>query len=189
LQVAVDDAVVVGGFEGFGDLHGDLGGLLQTERILPEPLGERLALDVLHGDELASLGLSALVHLADERVVQPRGGLGLEDEAIALAGIEVHSPGRELQGHVALQALVAGEEHLGHAPAPEDLDDPIGAECLGAGHGPQARGTRGTMSPSPNRPAARCETGLRRGLETGSAQHPMWLETIANSTLWSAERG
>jgi hypothetical protein len=48
LQIAVDDAVIVGGFERVGDLAGDGEHLVQRERPAGNARGELFAVDQLH---------------------------------------------------------------------------------------------------------------------------------------------
>ena len=40
----MDDTLLVGGFEGFGDLDSELEGFLDRERTLLQPVGQRVAL-------------------------------------------------------------------------------------------------------------------------------------------------
>ncbi len=76
LQVAVDDALLVRGFEGFGDLFGDGERLIDRNRTLRDAVGERRPLDQFHDEGMDTAGLLEAVDGGDVGVVQGREGLG-----------------------------------------------------------------------------------------------------------------
>jgi hypothetical protein len=70
LNVAVDDAVGVGGVERVGDLDGEVEQRLEFELRARDEVLERLALEKFHGDEGLAVLLADIVNGADVRVVQ-----------------------------------------------------------------------------------------------------------------------
>ena len=133
LDVAVDDALVMGLAQAGGHLAGDLQGLLRLQRSAPELVLERLAVHELHGDIGPVLVLADLVDGADVRVVQGRGGLGLDEETLFEVG-RVHEVRRqELQGHRPLELEVLGLVDDPHAAVAELLDDLVLAGDDGPG--------------------------------------------------------
>ena len=72
LDVAVEDAGVVGAGEGLGDGQGPACGLLGRGRVVGQPLGQRSALDELHLDEAAAILLPGGMDLDDGPVLKAR---------------------------------------------------------------------------------------------------------------------
>ena len=120
LHVAVDDAVAVGEAERGGDVGADVGHAVGVERALgAQDVGERAPVDVLHDDEVGAVGLAPVVDADDVGVVEVGGRGGLPPEPLdeRLVGGELRE--QDLHGDRAVEQLVPGEEHLGHAAAPE----------------------------------------------------------------------
>ena len=89
LQVAVDDAALVGVLEGLRHLPGDGQRLLQREPALRDALGQGDALDELHDEGADALRLLEPVDDGDVRVLEAgqEAGLPLEPrEAVGIAG-------------------------------------------------------------------------------------------------------
>jgi hypothetical protein len=83
LDVAVDHAVLVGVFEGAGRFAGDLHGVVQRQLALAaEPVAQRLALDVGHGEPELSGSLARVEHGQDVGVLQPGGKVDLAEEPL-----------------------------------------------------------------------------------------------------------
>src|SRR5665811_44484 len=84
LDVAMDHVPPVRETERLEDLAGDGGDVIYTQR--PELLDDLLegaTVEVLHGDVVGALGLTAIVDLHDVRMVQPGGAAGLTAEAVS----------------------------------------------------------------------------------------------------------
>ena len=111
--------------EARGDLVDEVHGLLRLERPLPDLVLQRLPLDVLHGDVGPVLALADLVDDADVRVVQRRGRLGLDEEALLELGLVHEVRGEELQGHGSLELEVLGLVDDTHTAVADLLDDPV----------------------------------------------------------------
>ena len=115
LDVAVDQAMVVGVVERAGDFRGDADGIVHRQLDLAlEPGAERSALDVGHYVEHRALDPARVEQGKDVGMVQVGGGLDLLEEALGSdqrRELRVH----HLDGHLAIVAGVVGEEHRGHA--------------------------------------------------------------------------
>ena len=70
LQVAVDDALRLGGGRGIGHRVGDGKGLLQGQRSLGQSRRQRLSGDELHGEERLAVDLLERVEGGDVRVIE-----------------------------------------------------------------------------------------------------------------------
>src|SRR5262245_47782938 len=71
-----------------------------------------------------------LMDRRDIRMVEPGEGERLLAEALANRLVGEHSRGKNLEGDVALQALVTGEIDLSHSPRADTLEDPIMGQGL-----------------------------------------------------------
>jgi hypothetical protein len=113
-------AVAVGEAERGGDVGGDLRGAVGVEpALVRDQLGQALALDVLHDDEVRAVGLAPVVDADDVGVVQRRGRLGLAPEPLDEAGVGGQRREQHLDRHGPVEHLVTGQVDLGHAAAPE----------------------------------------------------------------------
>ena len=81
LDVTVNDAGLVRGADGLGDLLRDRDRLLDGQAPPADPLVERVAADQLHRHVVAVLPVADLVYRDDVLVLEPRGGPGLALEA------------------------------------------------------------------------------------------------------------
>ena len=120
LDVAVHDAVAVREVEARGDLGRDPGRVHRREAALcPEDVAERLALDVLHDDEVRAVLLAVVVDADDVGVVEPRRVLRLAAEPLDEAGVARELGEEDLDRDLAVELPVARQEDVGHA-APRD---------------------------------------------------------------------
>jgi hypothetical protein len=76
-EIAMHDAAGMNGGERRQHVDGNRQRLIDTERAAPEGLIERLAFEQLHRDEEPAAVFADLVHLADVRMVDACGRLGL----------------------------------------------------------------------------------------------------------------
>ncbi len=103
-----------------GGVGGDLGCPVGVERAFGlDDLGEASTLDVLHDDEVGVVVLTPVVDRDDARVVQVGSCLGLSAEALDERGLGGELRKEHLDGHGAVEQLVARQEDVGHAPAGE----------------------------------------------------------------------
>jgi hypothetical protein len=119
LDVTVHDTVLVGILQGSRGIGGYSEGIVHRElRFTPEPVAQRLALDVRHGEPQLANGFARVEHGQDVGVLEPCGGLDLASEAVraerlSQLGVE------DLESDRPLVSEVVGQEHRGHAAAPE----------------------------------------------------------------------
>ena len=114
LDVAVDDAGLVRGGQGRGDLCADFDDVGDRHRAAANALAERLAIDHLHGDEAKVVMRADLVDVSDVRVMERRGRLRLLDEAVRELARVRATVVEDLDGHVALELVVARPVDLPH---------------------------------------------------------------------------
>ena len=151
LQIAMDDAGVVGGSQRVRELHGDAERLANRQRpsrrrgpttrpgyptlaadarsahATPgcETVGESLAVQILH-DEVRDAGvLPDVVDRADVRVRQRRDGSGLAIESLVLLRVAGVIGPDDFDRHHAIEAGIAGLVDLAHAPGAEGRLDEI----------------------------------------------------------------
>ena len=132
LQVAVHDPASVRAVEGGGDLGAQLEHVLQRQPTLLEPPGERLPFDQFEHEvvQLAAVHFRAshVVERADVGMVQGGDALRLALEPRPELGIRGQLRREQLQGHVALQAGVAGAIDLAHPAGAQRHRDLVGAQ-------------------------------------------------------------
>ena len=95
--------------------------------LLLDDLLERAALQVLHGDVGAAVGLAAVVDRDDVRVVEARRGLRLAPEALDELAVLGVALGHDLERDLAAEARVLGEVHRRHAADAEAPEHAVAA--------------------------------------------------------------
>ena len=123
LDVAVDDARLVGLLQPAPDLGGDLERAEEVELAALDEGLHRLARDELHRDVEALGPLAHVVHLGDRRVVHRRRRVRLLQEPPLALLVARELGGQDLEGHQAAQVRVAGLVDDAHAALPEQLLD------------------------------------------------------------------
>ncbi len=119
LQIPVDDAGVVGGGEGIGDLPRQSQRFRDWNRAMADPRREIFAVDQLHGDERPGAFASGVVDVGDVRVIQGGERPGFTGEAHDAVGVGGEGVGQDLQRDVTIELGVAGPVDLAH-PAGSD---------------------------------------------------------------------
>ena len=118
LEVAVDQAGIVGGGQASTRLQVDLEALPPRGLLLATPLVEVLPPDQLHGDEQLAVDLPDLVDLHHVGMRQLRQRLSLaQHPVVPAARILVHQLDRDL----AIERLVVGAEDRAHPSAAQGL--------------------------------------------------------------------
>ena len=131
-DVAVDDVARVRGAERREHGEGDGHGLVRRERaVAAQPLLERLAAHVLHGDVGGAVRGAAVVHADDAGMVEAGRGPGLDAEALEELVVGGQPRLEHLDGDQAAEALVLGQIDVRHPSAPERRDDPVPAREQG----------------------------------------------------------
>jgi hypothetical protein len=141
LQVAVQHPAVVGVLNRVGHRRHQPGRLphRHRERLVLQPFTQRLSGTERGGDEAHRADLAGLVDRDQVGVVELGGGQGLADQPPPGVRAHQHLGPRDLQGNLALQLRVVGQEHdptpaLAQLPAQLEPPDPVDA------HGRHQRG-------------------------------------------------
>ena len=130
----------MGVIDGPGDFGEQLGGLARRQRAVGEPLGQRRALDVLHGEIRLAVVLADLVDGDDVGMHEPGGGLGFgpETRPVRFAGQVAAEDHLERDGPI--EAELPGSPDDAHAAAAEFGDDLEVAKRRRRAHGLVATG-------------------------------------------------
>ena len=128
LEVAVDDALLVGLFERLGDLPRDRDGLVDGNRPALQALREVFPLDELHGEDALAGDLLQAEEGGDVRMREGGEDLRLALEAGESVGVGGERLGQQLQRDVAPEPGVGRAPDLAHAPRAEGRDDRVGSE-------------------------------------------------------------
>ena len=187
LQIAMDDARPVGSVESRRDLDRNGERLADRDRALRQPIGERLAFEVLH-DEVGCPGLFAdVVQRTDMRMVElgNRAGFAIE----ALTRLRVGRKGRweDLDGDGAIEPRIAGFVHLSHSTRADQRQDLVRAES-GSGlqrHRVESRDYSGAISPRAARCANQSDRSLARRVIGGRRSIPREFAGVAPSSACS----
>ena len=116
----MNDAALVRGFQGIGNLPGDLHRLVHRQSAFgAQVIFERWALDQLHDECRGATGVLESMHLRDVGMVQAREHLRFTCEPRQAFRIMSHACGQHLESHVALEAGVASAINLPHSPLAE----------------------------------------------------------------------
>ena len=116
LDVAVHNALAVGGVERIGDLHAEVEDLLHLHRLAVDALVQRIATQELHYQKRTAFVLGDLEDGADVGVVQGAGGAGLALEALERVAVVGERVRQEFQGDVAAQQSIFRLINHAHAP-------------------------------------------------------------------------
>ncbi len=127
-DVTMHDAGGVGRLQRLRRLYADVRHFVGRQRVRSDPLGQTLAVDILHDDEDALVFFADLVDGADVGMVECRGGLGLIDQPLP-GLIAVRAPlGQHLDGNFAVERGVFREKDLTHPARAELPDDSVVAD-------------------------------------------------------------
>ena len=128
-QVAVKHPEVVRGSETGTELTRRLDGLVRGQAAdAAEQRREILAVDVLHRQEMLSVGLAQVINPADVRVRDLTRDANLVVEPGQRRRLGRHRTGQELERHRLRQLQVVGAVDLAHSAATEETDDPVAAD-------------------------------------------------------------
>jgi hypothetical protein len=130
LQIAMDDAFVVRGLEGLGDLSSDEQGLVHRQRSELQARGEIVAVDELQHEKRLAFRLLEAVDGADVGVVERRQQLRLAAEPRQAFRVLRDRRRQHLDGNLAIQAGVAGAIHRAHAAFADCGDELVRAETI-----------------------------------------------------------
>src|SRR5262249_60640441 len=92
----------------------------------PGPVGTRAAAQEGHRVEVGTVAPAVLVNPADVLMDELRGGADLGAESLLGAGpVAAGRDGQRLQGQLAVEQGVPGEEDRPHAPGPDPSPEPV----------------------------------------------------------------
>jgi hypothetical protein len=148
LQVAVDDAALVRGGDGFGNRNGQPEELLKGQPARTSQAGQGLPLDELHRQEVHAAGFLDRVDRDDVGVVEGGDGARLSLEPLESIGIAGQLGRQDLERHAAVEPGIVGLVDLAHAARAEGPDDPVVVQRRSE-HGRLASGLRGTTDERP----------------------------------------
>ncbi len=130
LQVAVDDAPRVRGFQRVRDLDRDVEEGRELEWAGDQAVMKRFAVEQLHGDEGFALVLVDVIDGADVGVLERGGRPGLALQPLEGLRIRRGLLRKKLQGHAAAELQVLGFVNDSHPAASELREDPVMREGL-----------------------------------------------------------
>ncbi len=125
----MQDALAVRAVERIRDLAGALERLGKRQRPAGEPVGQRLAVEPLHDEEVDAVLVADVVQGADVRVVQRRDGARLTLEARAPLRRGRRLLAQDLDGDGTIEPRVPGVVHLSHAAGAQRPDDLVRSEA------------------------------------------------------------
>ncbi len=128
LEIAMRDAAAVRVIEGVSDLTSVPQHVSDGERSTGDPVGECLALEVLHDEKLDAIVVAEVEEPADVRMAELRDRTGLALESCRSRG--ACPGGKDLDGDGAIEARILRAIHLSHSAGPRHLHDGIGPETL-----------------------------------------------------------
>ena len=130
-DVAVDDALLVGGLQSGGGLQHDASrpGLLDCF-FRTQDLMQAAARDVLHDEEVATFILAHRVDLDDVGVVEASGALRLAQESLDIVGVLFQVLTEDLDGDESVEGLLVSPVNDSHAAAAELGDDAVVADTI-----------------------------------------------------------
>jgi hypothetical protein len=136
LQIAMNNPLLVGSFEGFGNLFGDRESLVYRNRSLYDAVGERWPLHQLHHERLDAVGLLQAVDVGDVRMIERGEDLRLTPESRESIRVRRERIRQHLQSIVPLERRVVGPPDLAHAAFTNEGGDFIRTDaCAGCqGH-------------------------------------------------------
>ncbi len=123
----MDDALLVGRLQRFGDLPRDGDRLLDRQRTLLQSLRQGRPLDELHDQRLRAIRFLEAEDRGDVRVVKLRQELGLALEPAQEVVVVGERLRQHLDGHLALEPRVGGAPHLAHPALAQLGGDFVGA--------------------------------------------------------------
>jgi hypothetical protein len=130
LDVTVHDAALVRIREAVGDLAHDLHRLERAHALVRQARSQVGAVDELHGKVRHAVVIAAVERRDHVRVIQLAGGLGLEEEALAVLVRALRIVGDDdgLQRHGAVEVRVLGLVDDAHGAAAELAEDLVAAD-------------------------------------------------------------
>ena len=125
LDVAVDDALGMGGFQAIGNLDGQREHVFGVHRLSPDEVLEGDAVQKFHGDEGLVTVFADFVDGANVGMIESRGGTRLAAKAFERLRVLREEIGEEFEGYEAAEFGVLGFVDYAHAAAANFFDDAV----------------------------------------------------------------
>lgn len=125
LDIAVDDAARMRRFQRIRDLNSIIQDHIERQRLVVDPVLQRLAIEEFHGDERLAAVRSDVVNRADVRVIERGCGLRLALESFERRGIVRRFVRQKLQRDRTAKPRVFGLEYDAHPATAEFFEDAI----------------------------------------------------------------
>ena len=124
------DAFGVGSIERVGDLNAKIEHEVGGQRLSVDPVLERLAFEIFHGQKGLALLFADIVDGADVGVVQRGGGSGLAAKPVQHGKLAADVIGQKFECDEAPEASVFGLVHNAHPATAKLFDDSIMGDGL-----------------------------------------------------------
>lgn len=115
----MQDAGAVRDLQSFCDFHSNFQQLSERQCAPAQALGERLAVEELHDEEVGTVLRAYVVEMADVRMIQRGNGAGFALKTLLEFGIVGEVSGENLDGDNAIEARVFRAVDLSHAAGAE----------------------------------------------------------------------
>ena len=125
LNVAMDDVLGMRSIQGIGNLGTDIQNSLEVHWPACNQMLERVAFEILHGDEQPPLMLGDLIDGANVGVIQSRGGAGFATKTLEGLRILGNVIGQKFEGDEAAEFCVFGLVNNAHATTAELLNNAV----------------------------------------------------------------
>src|SRR2546421_2836249 len=119
--------------EGVCNLNCILEHLLRRQWPLPQPVGQRLTLYILHNQVIDALLVTDVVECADMWMIERGNGTGLALEAFTPVGIARKMLGKNLDRYRTIEPRIFRAIHLAHTARPDRGDDLVRTEARASG--------------------------------------------------------
>ena len=143
LDIAVQDAGVVGRGEGFAEFDSEIKRLSEGQRVVGVGANglsfEQLLNDVVNGRRRRTVFGSDVEHRGDVRVIQRSRGPGFPVKQGQASRILGQVRRQYLDGHAPAEPGVLGEKHLAHPALAQRLQNSVRSERVASLHQPLCR--------------------------------------------------
>ncbi len=134
LQISVNDALLVCGFEGFGNLEYEFEGFFDRDRAALEPIGQGVAFDQFEDEEPRAVVFFEAIDCGDVGMVQRGQQFRFTFKPGQPLFVFGELFGKRLDGHFAPELGVPRTPHLAHTTLAERGEDLVAAELGAGGH-------------------------------------------------------
>src|SRR5215470_2128371 len=125
LDVAVNNALRMGGVESVGNLNGEREDQISVHRAIADPMLQRDPIQKLHDDERLTMLLVNLENHTDVRMIQSRRSLGLSLKTCQCLRVCSYVIGQELEGDESTELDILRLVHHAHPASTELLDNAV----------------------------------------------------------------